>query len=120
MDALHRLLPEAERRGVQLLTGTDWHPQVTVVHEMRELQSFGVSRQAALAAATWGARAFLDEPGVSDGAPADLLVLSRDPREDLGTLDAPAAIVIGGALVEPDLRQLQRRRIGWAAAHRSN
>jgi imidazolonepropionase-like amidohydrolase len=120
MDALHRLLPEAERRGVQLLTGTDWHPQVTVVHEMRELQSFGVPRQAALAAATWGARAFLDEPGVADGAPADLLVLSRDPREDLDTLEAPAAIVIGGALVEPDLRQLQRGRVGWDAARRSN
>jgi imidazolonepropionase-like amidohydrolase len=79
-----------------------------------------VPRQAALAAATWGARAFLDEPGVSDGAPADLLVLSRDPREDLDTFDAPAAIVIGGTPVEPDLRQLQRRRVGWDAARRSN
>ena len=119
MDALHRLLPEAERRGVQLLTGTDWHPQVTVAHEMRELHAFGVSRETALAAATWGARAFLGEPGIADGAPADLLVLKRDPRHDLGVFDAPAAIVIGGVGVEPDLPQLQRERVGWDAVRRS-
>ncbi len=120
MDALHRLLPKARRRGVPLLAGTDWHPQVTVVHEMRELHSFGVPREAALAAATWEARAFLGEPGIADGAPADLLVLSRDPREDLGAFDAPAAIVIGGTPVKPDLGQLQRQRIGWDAARRSS
>jgi len=120
MDALHRFLPEAERRGVRLLTGTDWHPQVTVAHEMRELHAFGVPRAAALAAATWGARAFLGEPGIADGAPADLLVLRRDPREDLGVFDAPAAISIGGVPVEPDLRQLQRPRIGWDASCRSD
>ena len=119
MDALHRLLPEAERRGVQLLAGTDWHPQVTVAHEMRELHAFGVSRETELAAATWGARAFLGEPGIADGAPADLLVLKRDPRHDLGVFDAPAAIVIGGVGVEPDLPQLQRERVGWDAVRRS-
>jgi imidazolonepropionase-like amidohydrolase len=120
IDALRRLLPDAVRCGVQLLTGTDWHPQVTVAHEMRELHSFGVPREAALAAATWGARAFLGEPGMADGAPADLLVLKRDPREDLDTFDAPAAIVIGGTPVQPDVRQLQRQRIGWDAARRSS
>jgi imidazolonepropionase-like amidohydrolase len=118
MTALHRLLPEAQRRGVRLLTGTDWHPEVTVAHEMHELHAFGVPREAALAAATWDARAFLGEPGIVEGAPADLVVVRHDPREDLAALLAPEAIVIGGELVKPDLRQLQRGRRGWDRRNR--
>lgn len=120
MDALHQLLPQAHERGVRLLAGTDWHPEVTVAHEMCELHAFGVPREAALAAATWDARAFLGEPGIAEGAPADLVVVRRDPRADLRALLAPAAIVIGGERVEPDLRQLQRERRGWDSVRRLN
>jgi imidazolonepropionase-like amidohydrolase len=120
MAALHRLLPEAHRQGVPLLTGTDWHPEVTVAHEIRELYRCGVPRTAALAAGTWGARAFLGEPGIEDGAPADLLIVRDDPRDRLDALLTPEAIVIGGEPVPPDLGLLQRDRQSWSPPPQPN
>ncbi|MDP9437009.1 MAG: amidohydrolase, partial [Actinomycetota bacterium] len=39
---------------------------------------------------------WLGAPGIVEGAPADLVVLDADPREDLRTLLDPTAVVLRG------------------------
>ena len=98
---LARLLPQAEARGVTLLAGTDRFPGLTVADEIRQLHALGISRVGALAAGSWSARAYLHEPPLRTGAPADLVAYASDPRVDLDTLEHPALILIGGKRVEP-------------------
>lgn len=95
------MLPRAEARGVTLLAGTDRFPGLTVADEIRQLHALGVSRAGALAAGSWSARAYLREPPLRTGAPADLVMYARDPRVDLAVLDEPQLILIGGKQVEP-------------------
>ena len=87
--------------GVRLFAGTDAGsvlPHGLIVDELHELVAAGLSRVAALDAATWGARAWLGQPGLVEGAPADLLALDGDPRADLGVLRRPR-VVLRGRLV---------------------
>src|SRR5699024_8773729 len=52
-----------------------------------------------LDAATWAPRRFLGVPGLEDGAPADLLVVPRDPRTDHRALRELDHVVLGGRIV---------------------
>jgi imidazolonepropionase-like amidohydrolase len=70
-----------------------------VAREIRALHAAGIPAEAALAAGSWAARAYLGLPGLDEGAPADLVVYAADPRQDLGTLAAPARIVLRGTVV---------------------
>lgn len=94
------LVAAAAEAGVTLLAGTDT-PAVhgRVAEEIRWLARVGVPAPVALAAGSWGARGFLGLPGLSEGAPADLVAYDRDPREDLDVLDAPVRIVLRGRVV---------------------
>jgi imidazolonepropionase-like amidohydrolase len=67
--------------------------------EAAALVRYGVPARAAIAAATTGARAYLGLPGLEPGAPADVVTFDRDPREDIGALATPAAVVAGGQRV---------------------
>lgn len=96
MAMLAETLPYAHGQGVPILAGTDWFPEVTVTDEIRELCTLGLEPASAAAAAMWEARRWLGEPGIEEGAPADLVLYRADPREQLDTLDAPALILIGG------------------------
>jgi imidazolonepropionase-like amidohydrolase len=87
------------------MAGTD----VAIEHgrvreEIRMIASCGVPAEAALAAGSWAARAFLGLPGIGEGARADIVAYVRDPREDLSVLDAPVAVVLDGRLVDPGRR----------------
>jgi imidazolonepropionase-like amidohydrolase len=113
LDELARFLPEAEARGVTLLAGTDIFPQVTVADEIRELHALGVSRPAALAAGTWGARAWLGEPGLEDGAPADVVVYAADPREDPAVLLEPRLILAAGRRVPASTERIRPAYVPW-------
>jgi imidazolonepropionase-like amidohydrolase len=95
----HRTLPLAAQLGVQLLAGTDEQPHGSVALEVAALAEHGVPPADALAAATTGARRFFGLKCLVDGAAADLVTYDRDPREDLGVLLEPAAVVCGGQLV---------------------
>ncbi|RYD91430.1 MAG: amidohydrolase, partial [Sphingobacteriales bacterium] len=53
----------------------------------------------ALDAATWGARSYLGRPALAEGDPADLVVYAADPREDVGVLAHPRAVVLRGVAV---------------------
>ena len=87
--------------GVPLFAGTDAGsvlPHGLVVDELHELVTAGLSRTAALDAATWGARSWLGHDGLVEGASADLLVLDGDPRADLGVLRRPRVVLRGRLL----------------------
>jgi imidazolonepropionase-like amidohydrolase len=114
MESLATLLPLAHRRGVPIFAGTDWFPEVTVADEVRALHSRGLSIETALAAGSWAARAWLGEPGIEDGAPADLVVYHSDPRRSLEVIEQPALILIGGRRVDPAAAHIRPRRLVWA------
>ncbi len=90
------LISMASRLGVTVLAGTDALPFGSVPLEVEALQRYGMDPDAALAAATTTARAFLGEPALDDGAPADLVTYAVDPRNDPAVLRSPTSIVFGG------------------------
>jgi imidazolonepropionase-like amidohydrolase len=88
----------AHQLGVRLLAGTDagMTPHGVVADEIRLLHTFGLPATAALGAGSWDARDYLGLPGIQVGAPADLVVLPDDPREDLIVLDHPSLVLLRG------------------------
>lgn len=88
--------------GVQLLTGTDAGGVLShgIIHdELDELAKAGLTGTEILTAAAWEPRRFLNVPGLEDGAPADLLVVPRDPREDHRALRDLTHVVLRGRVV---------------------
>lgn len=87
--------------GVLLLVGTDAGTSIAHGDLAREAAQMALCMPAAdvVASATWRARRFLGAPALGEGDPADLVLLSADPREDIGALASPTGIVIGGLLV---------------------
>jgi imidazolonepropionase-like amidohydrolase len=102
LDGLHRLpwlAAQARAAGVTVLAGTDSEPHGRVTDEIRRLAR-ALPAAAALAAASWSARAFLGlPPALSHGGRADLVAYPRDPREDLAVLDEPARVIVAGELL---------------------
>ena len=95
----HATVGAARDAGLPVYAGTDAGGSLAhgrVVDEVLELARAGLPPVEALAAACWSARAWLGRDGLSEGASADLLVLSGDPREDLRVLQAPSAVVLRG------------------------
>jgi imidazolonepropionase-like amidohydrolase len=105
MRALHagvgEMVASAIEAGVRVFAGSDAGGMVEhgrLVDEIEALHRVGMTREQALASASWAARDWLGHPGIDDGAPADLLVYPSDPREDLGVLRHPSHIVLGGVV----------------------
>jgi imidazolonepropionase-like amidohydrolase len=105
MRALHagvrEMVATAIEAGVRVFAGSDAGGLVEhgrLVDEIEALHGAGMSREAALASASWAARDWLGHPGIAEGAPADLLVYASDPRDDLGVLRHPEHIVLGGVV----------------------
>lgn len=98
-EALRPLLPLARRLGVPVLAGTDILPPGAVAREVAALQAAGLAPAEALAAASSAARAFLGEPDLEEGAPADLVLYAADPRADPEVLNQPSLIVLGGKVI---------------------
>lgn len=92
------MLPAAQRLGVAILAGSDEQP-ASFAREVALLHEFGLSPEAALAAASDNARTFLRFPAFEAGAPADVVLFDRDPRLDLSALAKPAAVVSGGEVL---------------------
>ena len=85
-----RFVAELARQGARLLVGTDTGIDVVTpdaIHEeLREFVAAGLSPYQALRAATFDAGEFLRVPGlgtVTVGAPAELMLLDRDPLESI-------------------------------------
>ncbi len=65
-----------------------------------ELHAYGISAGDALGAASWRAREWLGwNATLAEGAPADFVVLDRNPLEDLTVLRTPARVVLRGRVV---------------------
>ena len=96
-------LRSAYDAGVPIYCGTDAGgvlPHGLVAREVLALHAqVGLPAEAALAAASWGARQWLGRPGLDVGASADLVVYDDDPRKDLRALAHPRAVVLRGRVV---------------------
>jgi imidazolonepropionase-like amidohydrolase len=108
MRDLHRgsrvNVAEAFEAGIPILAGTDAGGTVShglIAQEVLALHAAGIPAADAVAAASWRAREYLlGEPGILvEGAPADLVVLERDPLRHPETLLDPLLVVLRGAMV---------------------
>jgi imidazolonepropionase-like amidohydrolase len=89
----------AHEAGIPVFAGTDAGGSLAhglVSQEVRELHAAGLSRTAALSAATWSARTWLGKDGLVEGAQADVVVYAADPRLDLDVLAHPKHVVLRG------------------------
>jgi imidazolonepropionase-like amidohydrolase len=95
------LLPEAERLGVTVLTGSDLAvPHGAVAREAIRLHELGLGGRAALHAATRAAYEYLGfDHGFRPGMPADVVFVRDDPSEHLETLLNPAVVIRAGRTV---------------------
>lgn len=114
MDRVSRLLPIAVSMGVEIYAGTDRFPEVTVADEIRQLCELGLSPERSLAAGAWAARKWLGEPGLEEGAPADIVLYRSDPRRDLDVLSRPELILVSGERVRPSFAHVRPRYRTWS------
>lgn len=84
--------------GVTLLVGTDAGTSIAHGDLAREAAEMArcMPTPEVVGAATWRARAFLGMPSLSEGAPADLVVLRGDPRAAINELASPVAVFLRG------------------------
>jgi imidazolonepropionase-like amidohydrolase len=88
--------------GIPVFVGTDAGgslPHGLVRDEVRALVGAGIPQPDVLAQASWRGREWLGLPGLTEGAPADLIVYATDPRRDLSALYSPLRTVLRGAVV---------------------
>ena len=117
-----QLVSRLHRAGVQLYAGTDVGQPFTVPGKslQRELHLFaeaGIPPAAVIEIATArsGERLRIPKLGtIATGAPADILVLDRNPYEDLAALDSMRAVISGGHLFD---MQLLRAAVDRQLAH---
>ena len=85
--------------GVPVFAGTDAGGGIVhgrIVDEIAALAQVGLGPARALEAACGAARDWLRRPGLVDGAPADLVVVDRDPRTDTDALRTPSLVLRAG------------------------
>jgi imidazolonepropionase-like amidohydrolase len=92
----------AYEAGVPVFAGTDAGggiPHGVIADEVHALHAAGLPAEAALAAASWAARAWLGLPCIEEGAPADVVVYGADPRTDLDALRRPQRMLLRGVVI---------------------
>lgn len=105
--AMVRALRDA---GAFLLAGTDGGvplvPAGELAEELIELVEAGLTPYEALRAATIDAARFLGATGsfgrVAEGMEADLVILARDPLQDITSVRDPEAVVANGEWIVPE------------------
>jgi imidazolonepropionase-like amidohydrolase len=93
---------DAFEAGVAIYTGTDAGgslPHGLIRDEITALVQAGIPQAEVIAQASWRAREWLGFTGLTDGAPADLVVYDADPRVELATLYEPRRIVLRGRVI---------------------
>ncbi|MEV0898996.1 amidohydrolase family protein [Actinoplanes sp. NPDC049802] len=101
-DRFPSVVLAAHEAGVPIYVGTDAGGGIRhglAAEEMLYLHEAGIPAVDVLAAASWGARAWLGFPGLVEGGLADLVVYDTDPRADLRVVRAPRRIVLRGAVI---------------------
>jgi imidazolonepropionase-like amidohydrolase len=97
---LRSTIRAAHEAGVTVLAGTDTDTFGRVSTEVDLLVRAGLPAEVAVGAASWTARTWLGLPGVTDGAPADLVVFDEDPTADHTVLAHPKRIILRGRVVK--------------------
>lgn len=113
--AVRALTLELQRAGVPLLLGTDasapgLHPGWSAILELEELVAAGLTPYEALSAGARTAGAFLGHhvPGarpvgtIEVGRAADLLLVERNPLEDISALREAAGVIVQGRWLSRD------------------
>jgi imidazolonepropionase-like amidohydrolase len=99
------LLPALHRAGVGILAGTDAPipaiiPGFSLVDELRAFVRAGLTPFEALASATRAPAEFLGASGewgtIAVGRSADLVLLDRNPLEDIEAVARPAGVMVRG------------------------
>ncbi|MBM7772838.1 imidazolonepropionase-like amidohydrolase [Actinokineospora baliensis] len=96
------MVAQAIEAGVPVYAGTDAGGGIAhgrIVDEIVALHRAGMSAENAIAAGSWGARAWLGWSGLDEGSAADVLAFEQDPRKDLEVLRAPKRIILRGRIV---------------------
>lgn len=96
---------KAVEAGVPVMAGTDAGGSVAhglIGDEIELLGRIG-GAEFALGAASWRARDWLGRPCLAEGAPADLVVFSADPRVHLGVVRHPVAVILKGRVVREEI-----------------
>ncbi|ORB73840.1 hypothetical protein BST44_13055 [Mycobacterium scrofulaceum] len=94
----------AREAGVPIYAGSDAGTMVApgrIADEVDALKRIGMSATDALGAACWDARRWLGRPALDDGASADLLCYSDDPRSGRATLHRPDLVILRGRVFRP-------------------
>lgn len=100
----YELVRDLHDAGVPVLVGTDAGGTIghgKIAEEAAELVRAGIPARDVVAAASWRTRAWLGAEGLDEGASADLVVYDTDPRDDVGVLRRPRAVVLRGRRVTP-------------------
>ncbi|MEV4120334.1 amidohydrolase family protein [Micromonospora sp. NPDC049645] len=102
-DGFPEVVRAAHEAGVPIYVGTDAGGGIDhglAAEEMLLLhERAGMAPIDVLAAASWGARAWLGFPGLVEGGLADLTVYPEDPRADLRVVRAPARTILRGRVI---------------------
>ncbi len=104
---VHQMVARAHQLGVKIVTGTDtgYGPNsvVRLSHELEELVSSGLTPLEALKAATATGAELLGVQGrtgrIAQGLEADLIVVERNPLEDIRTTEDVLLVVNNGKVV---------------------
>ena len=105
------LTARLQRAGVTILAGTDAPepnvpPGFSLHQELELLVAAGLSPSQALQAATWNnARALKQEPDLGSlaaGKLADLVILSKNPLDDIRHTRSIECVIRGGCAVDPE------------------
>lgn len=94
-------ISKAIEAGIDVYSGTDAGtvvPHGEILSEVAELASLG-GGEFAIKASSWGARSWLGVDALVEGASADLIVTTADPRADTGALRDPLARLLRGRLI---------------------
>jgi imidazolonepropionase-like amidohydrolase len=98
-DRSNARLAAAWEAGVPVYAGTDAGGMIRhgrIADEVEALKGIGLSPTEALGAACWDARRWLGRPGLDDGASADLLCYTDDPRRGPAVLNQPDLVILRG------------------------
>lgn len=101
LDQQAETLRAAVDAGVTIIAGTDagMVPHGLVGREVELLIAAGLPVTVAIGAASWTARSWLGLPGIEEGASADLVAYTVDPRESPAALVRPDVVLLDGKLV---------------------
>lgn len=103
-DRGYQRVAAAREAGVAVYAGTDAGSTIKhgrIADEVEALKSIGMSATDALGAACWDARSWLGRSALEDGAAADLLCYSQDPRLGPAVLNRPDLVILRGRVFRP-------------------